>query len=97
MSHLFENVIEDEGIDNTKFFIPETMDWGGFIWRLHSTPIFSGNLNSGHYTSLVRHPSSDEFRHFNDDHVQNYRKRVALNRLQNNKFGLVYGLVYLRN
>ena len=31
-----------------------------YRWRLHSTPIFSGNLNSGYYNSLVRHPTSGE-------------------------------------
>ena len=67
-----------------------------YRWRLHSAPIFSINLNSGHYTSLVRHPTSDEYRYFNDNNIQNYRNRIGLNRLRDNKFGLVYGLISLR-
>ena len=77
MNHLFKNGIENKGIDMTRFFTTESMNRRVRL-ELALSPILSCTLTSRHYTSLVRHPSSDVFRHFNDDYIRDYSKRVVL-------------------
>ena len=72
------------------------MQWADFSWSLYACSIFSGSLNAGHYTSMVRHGKNGKYTHYNDDFVTTHGARSALQSLQNNKHGLVYGLVYVK-
>ena len=84
------------GLNETKYPIPESMQWAERSWTLLSSSIFSGSLDAGHYTAMTRDLESGVYTHYNDDFVTRYRERTALKNLRNNKHGLVYGLVYVQ-
>ena len=71
------------------------MQWAERCWALSACSIFSGSLNAGHYTGMTRNSETGIYTLYNDDFVSKYRERSALRNLQNNKHGLVYGLVYV--
>ena len=72
------------------------MQWADRSWEFRACSIFSGSLNSGHYTSMTRDVESATHTHYNDDFVTKYRERTALKNLRENTHGLVYGLVYIQ-
>ena len=59
------------GLDETKYSIPESMEWSERTWKLVSTSIFSGSLEAGHYTAMTRDLESGSYTHYNDDFVSN--------------------------
>ena len=95
---MFDNDITDHhsGLDNAKYPIPASMEWANLSWDLFACSIFSGSLNAGHYTSMMRNGIDGKYTLYNDDFVTTHRPRSALQGLQNNKYGLVYGLVYVK-
>ena len=72
------------------------MLWAERSWVLYACSIFAGSLNAGHYTGMTRNRETGIYTLYNDDFVSTYRERSALKNLQNNKYGLVYGLVYVQ-
>ena len=97
VNKLFDNEITDNasGLDNAKYPIPASMLWAERSWAQYACSIFSGSLNAGHYTGMTRNRETGIYTLYNDDFVSTYRERSALKNLQNNKHGLVYGLVYV--
>ena len=96
VSHLFDHDLEN-GLDNTKFPVPESMRWGDFRWTLLGVPLFSGSRNRGHYKALVREHDGRDFRMFDDDCVSSIKRAKAISALKTNKHGLPYGLIYVRD
>ena len=98
VSHLFDNdfIDDDSGLNKAKYPIPVSMQWAERSWILSACSIFSGSVNAVHYVAMTRNNDTGIFTLYNDDFVTKYRQRNALKDLQNNKHGLVYGLVYLK-